>query len=455
MKQFKTYISIILIFGISVSICFGQKNTIKKQLQFDVSKNTTIELNSSYTNIEFELTDGNSVIIDALMNIEGLTKKDSDKYFKNWNIKAYKEHNKLIINSTLNNKNTTNLNKNGYYNGYFIDKNQLNLIKSEIKNYSQNTKLVKKTSNSTQLNKSVFDYDAYIKEGNNYLIKWQKENNETIGKRWFNKTKKERIALQKARKPNTERLAVKKQQTTVNPKQNLKVKIKKNTQLKVNVRALSNRAIINKTLRIKIPKQALLSIKVRHGKVTFSNEIKNLKADLSYVLLNAKNITGSKTYIKSAYSNFEIEKWQSGKLEAAFSDFVLIKEVKNMDVVSNFSTVSIDKVTNYLNAKGSFKMLSVDFSNSFKHAIVNVVDSKKVWLKIPKNEFNLSYSGKDSKLLYPEKYELKSIKDNEKLIQYFPNKNNKKTIEIKSLSSIMQIYDIDWNNLKVKSLENL
>lgn len=457
MKRFKTYLVLILILQLSIITSFGQKITKKKQLKFDVNKNDIIELNSTYTNIEIELTNSNSVTIDATMNINGLSEKDANNYFNNWNLKTSKNQNKLVINSIFKNKNANNLNKNGYYNGYFIETKQLEEINAEINNFSQKNI---KISNTDIKNKSFFNYDLYIKEGNKYLEKWQKDNNEPIGKRWFNKTKKERIALQKAtkkRKPNKIKLDTKKQQNTLKPKEIIKVKLKRNNQPKSNVRALSNRAIINKTLKIKIPKQALLSINARHGKVTISNKIKNLKANLNYVLLNAKNITGLKTYIKSAYTNFEIEKWEEGKLETAFSNFVLLKEVKNIDIVSNTSIVSIDKVTNKINVNGSFKMLSIDFTSTITNAKINVEDSKQVWIKLPKTKYNLSYTGLDTKLIHPEKFKLLSYQ-NKPTKQYIKStslSNNEKSIEIYALSSIMQVYDINWENLKIKNLDKL
>ena len=108
-----------------------------------------------------------------------------------------------------------------------------------------------------------------------------------------------------------------------------------------------------------------------------------------------------------------------------------------------------------MSAKGNFKMLSIDLSSSIRLAKIQVEDSKNVWLKIPKSGFNFSYSGKDSKLLHPKKYDLKSITHNTKSITHPSNKNYEKNIEINALSSVMQIYNIDWEDLKIKNLEKL
>ncbi len=181
---------------------------------------------------------------------------------------------------------------------------------------------------------------------------------------------------------------------------------------KANIRSLPKRAIINKTLKIKIPRHAHLNINVRHGKVIFSDDITNLKADLSYVLLEANKISGTSTSIKGAYTNFEINQWKAGSLDVTFSEFVLIKEVASLNITSNASLVSIDKITDNINAKGNFKMLSVDMSSNIKYANIDVEDSKVVWVKLPNSSYNLRYEGIDSKLIHPEKFSLKTAQNN-------------------------------------------
>ena len=258
---------------------YAQTITKSKQLTFNVKNNATIELNSKYTNVEFELTDENKVTIDAFLEIEGLPEKEVNSYFNKWKIAVNNQENKFFIHTSLKYGSQKKAQQKGFYQGYFIEKNQLNLIEEKThKSYNTNNK------------KSVFDFNAYVKDGDVYLKRWEKINNEPIGKRWYNKSKKERIQLQKSRKeklPKKSNLTVVKNKKNATPKQKLVAKQKRTTKPKANIRALSNRASINKTLKIKIPRSALLHIKIRHGKVIFSHEISNLKADLSYVLLRA------------------------------------------------------------------------------------------------------------------------------------------------------------------------
>lgn len=450
MKLFKRNIYVAMVLGVFfLSNSYGQIFTKTKQHKFTVKNGVAIELNSKYTNIELEVTDTNVVEIDAVMDIEGLSKTQAEAYFKKWTLKADKQDNKLVINTSLFNKNKS-INKKGYYEGFFIDSSQFEEITKKIKNYARNSQK-KEDGNLTKLSKErkgYFDYDAYVKEGNTYLLKWQKTNNEPIGKRWFNKTKKERIQLQKVKK------AKQSNKKTVRIEQKLGTKLKKNVQPKKNVRSLPKRAIINKTLKIRIPRNALLHLKVRHGKIVISDSITNLKADLSYVLLQANKIRGVNTLIRGKYSNFEIGYWKAGNLETIFSDFTLIKKAESLNIISNTSTVSIDTITKNINAQGSFKMLSVDASPEIKQMNINVEDSKKVWIKLPKIAYNLFYEGINSKLIHPQKFSLKTIKSNprKQLINHTSIKKSERQIRIKAVSSAMQVYDIPWKDLKIKNL---
>jgi len=102
-------------------------------------------------------------------------------------------------------------------------------------------------------------------------------------------------------------------------------------------------------------------------------------------------------------------------------------------------------------------MLGVDLSSTITFANIDIEDSKKVWLKLPNNIYNLSYEGINSKLIHPEKFSLKTAKNNseKQLLENLPLKNNARFVKIKALASVLQIYDISWDDLEIKSLEGL
>ncbi len=467
MTSFKSHTIFLLIFGLAISGTYAQKLTKSAKQEFMVKAGTVIVLNSKYTNIEFELTDQDKVLVEAVMEIQGASKEELNDYFGKWDFKANRQNNTIHINSVLKSDLSSSMNKNGYYQGYFLDKDQHESIQSDIKNKKKKGHSLKEKNQDSNSNYNEQDYsfnnEAYIEKGDAYLNKWEQETGNNAAPRWKNKSKQERIALIEKIKANKSNSNSNKKiippvlvKENIKTKLKLKVKPEKTVLPEVNVRVFSEKRIaINKTLKIKIPKYAQLQIEVRHGKITFKSSITNLKANLSHVLLEAGTIDGSKTSIKAAYTNFEIETWKSGYLETNFSEFTLIKQVEDMKLISNTSTVAIDLVSKNFEAKGNFKLLDIEIASTIKEVLIDVEDSKKVWIKLPEIDYNLSYKGTDTKLIAPNKFALKTLSKNPKKQSITSFKNDKKTITINALASVMQIYDISWDDLKIKSLEGL
>lgn len=446
MKLFKVYISLCLLV-LTILNSFSQNKTRTLQHTFDVNKDVVVEITSKYTNLEFSYTDDDVVTIEAIMIVEGLTENEVEEYFKKWNPKPRKHNNKIIVSSVAQHNSNVEFKMKGYYEGYFLDTEELSFV-----NPKPDNKANSRTHHNEENIRELFDFDTYIEQGNDYLEQWEKKHNEKIAKRWYNKTKEERIKLRKPKKPEKETVPVLDNKPAIVNKDMLK---KKNELPNVNVRDLSKRAVVSKTLKVKIPRNAKVKINAKHGKIVFTDEVKNLDAELKYVLVNASTISGKETFINGSYSNFEIDHWLEGKLEIMFSDYTLIKKVNEMTLTSNASVVSIDDVTTSIEAKGNFKMLSIDVSSEMKHVSLNLEDSKRVWLKLPKTPFKLKYKGIDSKLIHPEKFKLTTSKSNGRIqiIESNLSQNNGSVVNINSLSCVMQIYDIPWENLKIKSLQ--
>ena len=95
MKLFKTnnYVYFLLGTVLTLTSSYGQVLTKTQQLEFQVKSDVAIELNSKYTNIEFELTENNTVNIEAVMDIEGLSQAEVEAYFKKWDFKVQEQNN--------------------------------------------------------------------------------------------------------------------------------------------------------------------------------------------------------------------------------------------------------------------------------------------------------------------------------------------------------------------------
>lgn len=442
------FLAIILL---SVTNITAQHLTKGKRMSMAVSPNALIELTSTATNIEFELTDKDSVSVEAILQIEGLNQQEVDAYFQKWDYKLLQANNKIIIHSFLEEE-AADIQH--YDKGYFFGPSYQEMIDTDMQTLNKESS----PKPSLKNNGDAFDYDAYIEHGDAYLLKWEKEHNENIGRRWFNKTKKERIAMQQQKKDSRPKQSPKErlgQKSSAMPKGELIHKQKQRALPKVNIRATPKRAEILKTLKISIPKKSRLSINARYGRMIFHDEIVNLTADLHHTLLKANKVLGKSTSIKGKYANFEIDNWQEGSLDISFSNYALIKQVNSIYLTSNTSVVSIDNITENITAKGSFKLLDLNIASTIRHADLAIEDSRKVWIKFPQSPYNFHYEGVHTKLIHPNQFMLKKAVSNSSTITHTPLPTNEHEIRIKSAFSIMQIYDIPWEDLKIKDLTKI
>jgi len=441
----------------------GQRYTDTKVTKIPKRNCSTVKITSTYTNIELEEIDSNEIILESIMEIEGITHEEATSYFHQWKISTAIDDNTLSISTESNEKTQHQWQRQGYYDGYFISKEELATLTTDygtLENVeAKNTTGNKQPSSHDRENK-FFDKDAYIEKGDAYLLEWQRKHQEKIGKRWFHKTREQRKAMLNATKASRVEKPLKDVQTpkhnkpTIPEKMRIDAAITKEQRPKANVRSLNKRTIIKKTLKIGIPYGMGISLDVRHGRINFPNGANLLDANLKYVLFQAGQMGGQRTEIKSSYSNFEIEHWKSGNLDVDFSDFVLIDRADELEVQSNASVVSIDTVTERISAKGNFRMLSIQLSPTLISARMDLVDSKRVWLKLPDTAYNLLYSGKSSTLIHPDKFTIKAGKTpKEQLLESKPLPLNQCTITISALQCTMQIYDTPWGELKIKSLE--
>ncbi|MDO1501109.1 hypothetical protein Q2T40_13295 [Winogradskyella maritima] len=171
--------------------------------------------------------------------------------------------------------------------------------------------------------------------------------------------------------------------------------------------ALNNRALfrsrgtnsdVKKVIKIKMPKKAKLKLNVRHGELKMSSVIYNAKGDISHSKVLAQHIDGSSTSINASYSQVLIDEWNKGSLNLKYVDDAVLNKVSGLSLTSKSSNINIDYLSGNNMINGSFGELAIhnimdDFNN------LNVVlENSDAWLKLPKTDYSLMYSGERSKL---------------------------------------------------------
>lgn len=81
------------------AVVFGQKQTKNINESFKVNKNVLVDINTRYSDITVETWSKNIVFIQGFLKIEGVTKEEASKFFKEWKFEALGNKNKVVITS--------------------------------------------------------------------------------------------------------------------------------------------------------------------------------------------------------------------------------------------------------------------------------------------------------------------------------------------------------------------
>ena len=85
-----------------ISSLHAQKFDKKITENFKVNKDVVIAINASNADIDVTTWNRNEVAVEAVITVEGLTKKEAEKYLNNWNFEALGNKSKVKINANAN-----------------------------------------------------------------------------------------------------------------------------------------------------------------------------------------------------------------------------------------------------------------------------------------------------------------------------------------------------------------
>ena len=101
--KLKTYKCIgFLIAAFLISSLQAQKFDKKFNENFKVNKDVTLAINASNAEINVTTWNRNEVSVNAVITVEGLSKKEAQKFLKNWKFEALGNRNKVQINASAN-----------------------------------------------------------------------------------------------------------------------------------------------------------------------------------------------------------------------------------------------------------------------------------------------------------------------------------------------------------------
>ncbi len=437
---------------------FAQTKKLSKTYQ--TPSDVKVEIDSRHTNVVIENWNRNEVQIEAILEGDSGNKENSQKILDAWDLKTSASNGVVKIKSGGNMNMdfdiaSMNFNMQGLEEPLaqlpkLMEPLMNNLVGPILANISENPLPPELAEN---LKGIKFDYDAYKRDGDDYLEKWEAEMDKKFGKDFENKMEKWAEKMEKDSEKYDKEYEAKMEAWSKDFEKDMeawgeefgkKMEVwgeqfgkqmeaqfaKKDGEMKIMEEVIKAK----KTIRIKIPKDAKLDMNVRHGELKLGSTVKNLKADLSHSRLSANRIEGKNTNVKAAYTPVNIGTWEYGILSTDFVQSCKIDKAVSIKLNSNSSDVVINQLQKTGVLNGSFGKLDINSLGSGFETLNITLENSDLELSIPDAAFNFTYNGTQSNIKYPKSITLKSSKsyDNETLSGYNKSQNANGNISIKA-----------------------
>ena len=450
------YVPLIMLF--IVAGAFGQTKKFNKT--YSTSADVEVEIDAKHTNVIIENWDKNEVAIDAFLET-GDNSKVTEEMLKAWKLETTADRKSIRIKSGggMN----IDLNLDGL-------KEPLSMLPQMLEPLMEGlTPLLSSIAENPlpegfaeDMGDLNFDYEAYKKDGDKYMEKWEanfeKKFEKKYGKDFERKMEKWAAEMEKNSEKFEKEYEVKMEawgkdfekkmeawgedfgkkmeawgeefgkQFEENMEQNGDMMFNFDSEM-ANFPSKSKR-----TIRIKIPKDAKLQLNVRHGELKLGSTVNNLKADLSHSRFSANRVIGKNTNVKAAYTPVKVNTWEYGVLETDFVKNCNIDRAVSIKLNSNSSDVVIKRLDKTGVLSGSFGRLEVlEVGSGFENLNISLENSD-LKLKVPQTAFNFNYNGTQSEINVPKSFQLKSTKsyDNEILNGFHKSREGSGNITIKA-----------------------
>ncbi len=435
-------------------VCVGNliaQNTEKLNEKFTVNNDVVVKLNTSYTNVVFETWNRNTVEVEAYVEGEKLT-DDQRKYLaETWQIEAIGNSREIAIRSIAKsnpkwNETITKVNINNPQELKNLTPVLKELLAPIMKNIDKNPMPSALKENLASLD---FNYKAYQKDEEKYLVQWEKQIKEKLGNSTNNVSGNSTLQLtdqigrnnqiqvldQGLRNNNQWRGDFSREMEAwasqfINQMANVNGG---NITLYSSVKTRNTKDITsNRVIKIKMPKGATVGMNVRHGKVQLAPRAINVKASLSHTQLIADVVDGKQTDIRVSYSPVIVNEWNNGRLVVNYVKNCRIENANNIQINADSSNIFIDELLSNGAIAGSFGNITIaNIKNSFS-ALDLILENCDLKIEIPKTAFNFTYSGARSRIKLPTTMQAKSRRSlgGEFINGYHTTRNTDKAIVI-------------------------
>lgn len=426
---------------------FGQKFDKKYSDTFNVQKDVEVQINASNAEINVTTWSKNQVQVNAYIEIEGLDKKEAEKYFKHWNFEALGNKTKVKINAQGNHKFPFQYNyvflKDSNFVMPNIDLEKFDAIVLPDMNFDfdfdfKNLKVFEGLENLESLEilknfdswvEKDEDYNFTFKDGNaKYVIKskeeWEKFKKSEAYKKLKEKMnvdkEKMRKELAKSREEIRKQIEENRKKMKVD-----KQKIKKSLErAKVELQKLKlgysvdqnsftkdgKKIKIKKRIDIKVPKKATFNLNTRHCKVKLPNTVAS--GNVKYGAFDANTLAGGDLQI--FYSPVSIQDLNSCNLFLNNVTDATIASVTNTKLFNSSSVVKINKINQNVDITHKFGDLIIDEIVPDYESFRLTLDYGNAVVNLKNINAKLNYVVGNKSSNYPDKAALKIVYGKEK-----------------------------------------
>lgn len=442
------------------AVAFAQTKTLDKS--YKVNSDAEIRINTSHTNIVVDYWDKNEVKVEALLDTEGMDEEARKKLTEGWTPEIKASARKVEINSG-----PVAVHWEKSMEALEEPLAQLpEMLGPLMENLGPMLESI--TNNplppefAENMGKIKFDYEAYRKDGDKYLEKFEKEMEGNFGED-FEKAMEE-WAEQFENNPNMKKFEMDMEawgenfgkdmeawgeefgkkmeawgenfgQDMEKWAQQFEADMEDGSGDPGRITVLKSKdGSAKKTLKLNLPRNAKLNLDVRHGDVKLSGTTTNLKADLSHSRFTADAIAGKQTELKVAYTPVKIKTWDYGVLSARYVKDLKIDKARSIKLDSKSSDIIFNEIGETGILSGSFGKLKIGKLNpGFKNLDVSLENSD-MELSLPDAAYSFSYNGTKSKIKTPSALKLKSSSsyDNESLNGYNKTRDANASVTIKA-----------------------
>ena len=457
---------------------YGQKQSKTYSEKFTVDDDAILNIDTSHANIEFETWNKDQIAITATVELDDATPEEAKKYFDNQGIEILGNSTKVSI--------TTG--SGAAWDFHSVDKIENLHIEipelPEFESFEMDFDMAELSDvpPAPPVPDPNFDYEAFQKDGEAYLKKWQKNFQKNFGEpyqksmeEWQEKmaAKREDLMAERAKmlkermEVHADRGAAQADRTAALAEARAKLGEKRaelhHNRMEINASRRHRDSIskhfielhrtgnrpnvfyfnsndehrnykVKKTIKIKMPKATKVKMNVRHGEVKMAGNTKNMDATLSHSSLLAAVIDGDKTKVTASYTPVSVQQWNYGDLEVAYSENVDLHEVLNIHLDATSSEVTITNLANAAFIQNDFGPLLIkSISDDFKTLDVSMQNAT-LTCKLPSTPFDIYVNGSQSEFVSPDMLQLEKTDNHGSMVYkgFSGRKNSDKTITINS-----------------------